>query len=241
MDPVAFALLQRYPLPTRLGNGEQLQPDRERNAGSGPVGRAPRSQIRLEPRLGLRPAIVLPRRLRAGDAASGRQRCDDGNARTAGHDRLVLRVELPALVLVQRAERTADRRHAAQGRQERRAVVGVGGGGPQHSGHTFHRQIPRHLADVSDQRLHAIGIAAQHRIRLQYRRVGGGRRLDLVERPAHVQDGVRLALGASERRPASIPDWIVHLQCARQRSAGHRQHGNSVRQFSARPGAAVLD
>ncbi len=45
IDPVALALLQRYPLPTASGTANNYQPDRQRGRQPGPVGRPHRSQV----------------------------------------------------------------------------------------------------------------------------------------------------------------------------------------------------
>ena len=90
-------------------NGEQLQPDCERDRRPGPVGRADRPPLSGQSRCRVRPPDVLSRRFRAGDAASGWQRRDQRNPRPAEHDGLVLCVELSAHVLEQRAERAANR------------------------------------------------------------------------------------------------------------------------------------
>ena len=106
----------------------------------------------------------FPRRLRAGDAAAGRQRRHDRHARSAGHDRVGVRVELPAHVLEQRAERAAHRRHAPDGRPHRGAarrrrparrssIPGI----PSTA------QFPEHAADVP--RSAAISSSARRRTR----------------------------------------------------------------------------
>src|SRR5207244_9095887 len=117
----------------------------------------------VEPRFGVWTTVVLPRPLHASDAASGRQRRDDGDTRTAGHDGMVVRVELSTYVRVERAERITPRRHATQRGKDCSAAVDIGGERARHSGPSVHGNVPGHTADVSDRRLYAAGVAAQYR------------------------------------------------------------------------------
>ena len=100
IDPVALALLQRYPLPTSPGTANNFsRTDNEIDDQDQWDARIDH-KFAAEPRSGVRPAVVLPRRLRAGDAAAGRQRRDQ-RARCGPQDttRVVVRLELPAHVL----------------------------------------------------------------------------------------------------------------------------------------------
>ena len=47
---------------------------------------------------------------------------------------------------------------------------------------------------------------------------------DVAEGPPHREDGIRLAVGAAERRPAAVADRDVQLQHRGQRSAGRHEH-----------------
>ena len=99
IDPVARTLLERYPLPTSAGTANNY-----RRVGNETVDqdqfslridhRSRRTAIRL-----FGAADALQRELHPGDAAARRQRRDHRHARAAGHDGLVVRVELPAHVL----------------------------------------------------------------------------------------------------------------------------------------------
>ena len=82
LDPVALALLQRYPLPTVGRHRQQLQPDRQRDRRPGPVGRPRRSPVRVEPRSGRSPASTHFRDgFHAGHAAARWQRGHHRDAR----------------------------------------------------------------------------------------------------------------------------------------------------------------
>ena len=126
-------------------DGEQLQPDRQRNRRSGPGRCAPRSQVRVGPRSGVRTPDVLPRSRRAGHGVSGWQRshsCRQRGHRTAGDARLVVRLELSTHLLEQPAERSAYRRHAPQRHADRRAVAGPAGAALNIPGIPTNAQFP---------------------------------------------------------------------------------------------------
>ena len=97
-DTVAAGLLQRYPLPTVAGTANNYR--RTENE----IDDQDQWDARIDHRFSPRDQVfgrllVLQRPFPAGDAAPRRQRRDDRDARPAGHDRLGVRVQLPAHVL----------------------------------------------------------------------------------------------------------------------------------------------
>ena len=78
---------------------QQLPAGGRRDRQSGSVQPANRPSFRDEPGSGLRTSDPIPGRVHPGDAAAGWQRRDHWNARSAGHDLLVIRLQLPADVL----------------------------------------------------------------------------------------------------------------------------------------------
>ncbi len=205
------------------------------------MGRAGRSQIFDRPRSAVRPPRIFPRRLPAGDAAPRRQRRDVGHAGTAGHDRVGVRVDLPAHVLVEPAERNPDGRYATDGRTDGGAAWVECRRRLEYSWDSIDRKVSEHAADVSGQRLPAARLANKHRVGLPHECFRSCRLADVAQGPAHDQDGARLALGASRRRPAAVAHRLVHIQRRRQRSAWHGQHRHAPRELPARSGAALLD
>ena len=165
MDPVALALLLRYPEPTSAGTANNYR----RTASE--IDDQNQWDVRLDHQFASGSDRVFGRlsnfrgRLRAGDAAAGRQRHDDRHARSAGHHVVGVRLELSAHVLEQSAERAAHRRHAAHGASDRRAAVDVGGLGAQHARHSLDGAVPEHAADVHDRRLSDPRIADRTRRR----------------------------------------------------------------------------
>ena len=112
------------------------------------------------------------------------------------------------------------------------------GGALNIPGHSVDRAVSQHAADVSDRRLPAARLAAQHRLRLQHQRDGSRRLADVAEGPPHDQGRARLSMGAAERDPAAVADRFVHVQRRRQRPARRRQHRHAAGELPARPGAA---
>ncbi|MFN7982373.1 MAG: hypothetical protein U0Q11_10985 [Vicinamibacterales bacterium] len=73
MDPVALALLARYPLPTSSGTANNFfQRVGDETQGPGPVQRAARSTVRGQSRSRLRAPHALPRAVPAGDTLARR-------------------------------------------------------------------------------------------------------------------------------------------------------------------------
>ena len=98
------------------GHREQLPARRERNGRSGSIQPSHRSRLVDERRPRVRPVDAISGSVHPGDAASRWQRRHHGNAGPTGHDVLVIRVQLPANILEQRAERASHRRHQTDGR-----------------------------------------------------------------------------------------------------------------------------
>ena len=77
MDPVALALLQRYPLPTSSGTANNY------SRTESEIDDQDQWDVRIDHKFpsnrdqAVRPALVFPRRVRAGHAAAGRQRRHD--------------------------------------------------------------------------------------------------------------------------------------------------------------------
>ena len=171
IDSVALSLLQRYPMPTSSGTANNYSRIDNEVGQPGSVGRAPRSPVRHEQGLGLRTHRLLPRRLPARHASAGWERRHLRHARATGHHGLVVRVELSAHFRRSPVQRSAHRQHHAHRRPNRGAVDELGRIGAEHSRHSVERPVPEYAADVSDQRLPATRIAAEHRVELPHRRV----------------------------------------------------------------------
>ena len=144
MDPVARALLQRYPLPTSAGTANNY-----RRVGNETVDQDQFSvridhQLRDESRSGVRPADALPGGLHPGHAAARRQRRDHGHARAAGHDGVVVRVELSADVLDQRRSTScASATRGERSAEPRRSSTQLGVGGLEPARHSVERAVSR--------------------------------------------------------------------------------------------------
>ena len=104
----------------------------------------------LESRPGIRPPDVFPRRLRPGDAAAGRERGDVAAPLSPQDtDRMGVRLQLPAHVLRQCAQRDTHRRYAANGWTDRRAALDIGeGASVEHSGIPSNAQFPNTLPNT---------------------------------------------------------------------------------------------
>ncbi len=224
----------------RARHCQQLPADRQRVGRSGSVQPAHRSASD-EPRPAVRAPDALPRSVHPGDAPARRQRRDERNARAAGHHGVGLRLVLPARLLGFAPERAAHRRHAAHGRPCRRSAPDLGIRRAGAARHPVLRGIPRHAADVPDRRLSAARLTAQHRHRLRDQRDADRRHDHVGQGTAHPQGRRRPALGTPERRAAPIANRLVHVQQPVHGPARHGEHRHTVRQLSARPGAAVLD
>ncbi len=86
-----------------------------------------------------------------------------------------------------------------------------------------------------------LGSPVEHGLQLRHQRDRAGRHAHVVEGPPHRQGGRRSALGTPERVAAAVTHWVVHVQQPVQRPARRGQHRHAARQLPARAGAAVLD
>ncbi len=221
MDPVALSLLQRYPLPLGSGTANNY------NRTASEIDDQDQWDVRLDHKLpsnrdslfgrlsyfrdGFIPVTPLPEGSGVTTGTLGPQ--DTTAWSFASNYQHTFSSNLLNEVRVGDTRRTVART-AAQ-------LASSAGGALSIPGIPSTAKFPEHAADVPDRRLPAARLAGEHGIELSHQRVGGGRLADLVEGPAHDQDGARLAMGASGRGPAAVADRIVHLQRARQRSARH--------------------
>ena len=169
IDPVARTLLERYPLPTSAGTANNYRRVEQRNGRSGSVQPSHRSSLFGERRPRVRAADAISGGIHPGDATSRRQWRDHWNARPTGHHLLVIRVQLPANILEQCAERASCRRYQTDGRPAGRAAgrQRVGESGP--SGHSVGRAISEHGTHVPHRRISAAWVAAEHGVAISAR------------------------------------------------------------------------
>ena len=243
MDPVALALLQRYPLPTSAGTANNYSRVGNEIDDQDQWDVAHRSPVRGGPRSGVRPADALPRRLRAGDAAAGRQRRHDRHARAAGHDRVVVRVELSAHVLDRRCSTSCASATRAARSAARAAQLDVRAGVGARAFPAFRRtrSFPNTLPTFLDRRLSAARLAAEHRVGLQHERDRGRRLADVAEGPAHAQDGRSTCAGSGStsssrrRRPARSRSATCSATCRASPTPARRSRAScSARCSSSR-------
>ena len=102
IDPVALALLQRYPLPTSAGTANNYRRTAHEADDQNQWDVARRSPLRSSAISVFGRLTNFREHVHAGDAAARRQRRDDRHARAAGHRVVGVRVELPAHVLAER-------------------------------------------------------------------------------------------------------------------------------------------
>ena len=169
MDPVALALLQRYPLPTSSGTANNYRrTDNE-------VDNQDQWDARVDHRFASNRDQVFGRLSYFRDGFVPVTPLTDGSGVTtgtlgpAGHDGVGVCVELPAHLLGQRAERAAHRRYPPHRRADRGPALDLRRRRPEHPGDSLDRAVPQHAADVSHRRLPAARLAAKHRVGLQHR------------------------------------------------------------------------
>ena len=171
IDPVARTLLERYPLPTSAGTANNYRRVEQRNGRSGSVQPPHRSRLVDERRSRIRALDAISGRVHPGDATTRGQWGHRRNTRPTGHDVLVIRVQLPANVLEQRAERASHRRYAdarSAGRPRNwtaRASTNLGLPGIPSSA-----RFPNTRADVSHRRVSAARVAAEHGVGVRHER-----------------------------------------------------------------------
>ena len=154
---------------------------------------------------------------------------------------MVVCLELSAHLLDQPAERAADRRHAPLVGPKRGAAAGAGGRRAEHSGIPDNGQFPNTMPTFAPNGYQQLGSPMNTASDFSTSVTRDCRFADLAERPAHAEDGPRLALGAAQCRPAAVADRAVHVQHRRQRPARCRGHRQSVRELPARAGADLRD
>src|SRR3989475_5932373 len=118
-------------------------------------------------------------------------------------------------------------------RSDRRPTLDVRGRCPQHSRNPFECQVSEYAADISHWRLPAARLAAKYSVRLPYERLGGRGCTDVAERTPHAENGTGLAMGAIERRPAAVSDWLAHVQRHWKRPARSRQYRHAAGEVPA--------
>ncbi len=240
MDPIALALLQRYPLPTASGTSNNYsRTDNE-------IDDQDQWDVRLDHRFsnrdqafgrltyfrdGFIPVTPLPDG--SGSVTGTLGGPQDTTAWSfASNYQHVFSTNLLNEVRVGDTRRTVGRT-AAQ--LDERC-----GRGAEYPGHPLDGKVPEHAADVRHRRLSAAGLADQHGLGFQHERVGGRRLTELGQGTSFAEDGPRLAVGTAQRHPAAVSDGQLRLQQPVQRSARHGQHGDAAREFSAGAGPDVL-
>ena len=130
MDPVAIELLQRYPLPTSAEppttiDGWQMSKSIRISSARESIIDSPQPGSRV------RSPDGVSRVVHSGDTAAGRQRRHHRHTRAAGHDVVVVCIQLPADDLSDHRQRASCRRHETDRRPTRGAAerLGVGSSG----------------------------------------------------------------------------------------------------------------
>ena len=143
IDPIARALLARFPQPTSAGTANNYRRVADETVDQDQFSVRHRPSIRHESRSLVRSPDPVPGSVHPCDAAPRRQRHHDRNTRAARHHVLVLRVVLSADRCEQGRERASHRRHAAiggpAGRPARRHAVDRAGS----PGDSVRRSVPR--------------------------------------------------------------------------------------------------
>ena len=226
MDPVARALLERYPLPTSAGTANNY-----RRVDNETVDQDQFS-LRIDHRFPTNRDQVFGRLTRfqedvhPGDAAARGQRRDDRDARPARHDVLVVRVQLPADVLEQRLERAAHRRHAADGRPDgRRSWAASASASLDLPGIPSTARFPNTLPTFLIGGYQQLGSPPNTASDFSTSVTRDRRHPDVAEGTAHVQDGRGPAVGAAQRRAAAVADRAVHVQQPLHQSADRCHDG----------------
>ena len=241
MDPVARALLQRYPLPTSAGTANNY-----RRVGDETVDQDQFS-LRIDHRFATNRDQVFGRLTRFQEEFIPVTPLPDGSGVTTGtlgpqdttswsfassYQRTFSNHLLNELRI---GDTQTDRR--PNGGSAERCRVDE----PGPSGHSVECAVSEHVADVSHRRLSATRISAEHGDRLRDERDADCRFPHVAEGTAHLENGRGPAVGASQRRPAALANRVVHLQQPFHGSPGSREHRHAARQLSPGPGPAVLD
>ena len=180
IDPVARALLERYPLPTSAGTANNYRRVGERDASirtSSACASTTASRANGDQRL--RPLDAIP-----GEVRSRSRHCRTAAALdhrdTLGPTETPRRGRLPRAISARSRSTLLNelriRRHPAHPSHRTAATLerhGVGASGP--AGYSVNRAVPEHAADLSHRRLSAARIAAEHGDRLRHQRDAGRR------------------------------------------------------------------
>ena len=240
MDPVARALLERYPLPTSAGTANNYRRTENETVDQDQF------SVRIDHRFTNRDQ-VFGRLTRFQEEFLPVTPLPDGSGVTTGtlgpqdttswsfassYQRTFSSTLLNEL-------RIGDTRRAVGRTAARAQHIGVVGAEPAR--HSCDGEVSQHPADVPHRRLSAARIAGEYRDGLQHQRDRDRRHADLAEGPAHDQGRRGPAVGAPQRAAAAVADRVLHLQQPVQRSPGNAEHGHAARELPARAGAAVLD
>ena len=241
IDPVALSLLQRYPLPTAAGTANNYSRTDDE------IDNQDQWDARIDHKFGSNRDQVFGRLTYFRDGFVPVTPLPDGSGVTSGtlgpqdttawafasNYQHTFSADVLNEIRIGDTRRTVGRT-AAQLSTSAGAALSI-------PGHSVECPISEYAADVSHQRLPAARFASEHGVEFQHERLGGRRLADLAERPAHDQDGTRLALGTAQCDSAAIADRILRVQRDRQRLAGHVQHRYAARELPPRPGAELLD
>ena len=176
---------------------QQLPPARKRVGRSGSVQLQHRSSVHRA-RPDVRAADPIRRVVHPGDTAARRKRRHDRHARTTEHDLLVVCVELSTDAVLEPAERTAHRRHAAKRRPDCGPVEWQRAREYRAPGHPVGRGISEYRSDVHHRRdgLSAARLAGEHRVGFRHERHTDRRYADVAERASQHQDGRAICAGS---------------------------------------------
>ena len=222
IDPVSLSLLQRYPLPTAGGTANNFS----RTVGE--VDDQDQWDVRIDHRFPSNRDSVFGRLTYFRDGFVPVTPLPEGSGVTTG---TLGPQDTTAWAFASNYQRTfsnsllnelrigqTSRTRGAFGR----AALHVGRQCPEHPRHSLDGEISEYAADVPDRRLPAARVAGEYRVGLPHQRVGSRRLADVGQRAPFAQDGIRLAMGTPGRRPAALPDRIVHVQQPVHRPAQRR-------------------
>ena len=242
MDPVALALLQRYPLPTSSGTANNYTPDGRtrsttRISGTSRIDHrfsSNRDQVfgRLSYfRDGFVPVTPLPDGSGVTTGTLGPQ--DTTAWAFASNYQHTFSATLLNELRIGDTRRTVGRTAAA--------ARDAGGSRAEHPGHSVDRAVSQHAADVSHRRLSAARLAAEHGVGFSTSVT------EVADSLTWLKGRHTLKMGLDWRwerlnviQPPS-PTGSFTFNALRQRPAGYGQHGHAARELPARPGPDVLD
>ena len=155
------------------------------------------------------------------------------HARPAGHDLLVVCVELSADVLEHRCQRAAHRRHAADGRPDARRTSSGSGVVGARACRAFRRtrQFPNTLPTFLIGGYQQLGSPPNTATDFSTSVTQIADTLTWLKGRHTLKIGRGSALGAAERDPAAVADRLVHVQQPVHRSAGRTNTGTPFASF----------